>query len=174
MPETTAGRPSIRALTRREFVALGAAAAGAAALTGEALGAPARADRESGGAETRRLTLPAEPSQNPAFMARAGADGGLLLWRAEPAGKAGGFRLNRAGRAVWRLCDGTRDAAAIGAEYGRRGAGPAAQGAAFVARLLELGVVVAGGSVAAAPGFPTPPPGGCYHRRVEPGDPVSS
>ena len=169
MPETTKTGPSVRALTRREFVALGAAAAGGAALAGELIAAPAGA-----GAAARRVALPAEPSQNPAFMARAGADGGLLLWRAEPAGKAGGFRLNRAGRAVWRLCDGTRDAAAIGAEYGRRGAGPAAQGAAFVARLLELGVVVAGGSVAAAPGFPTPPPGGCYHRRVEPGDPVSS
>jgi len=163
-------KPSVRALSRREFVSL-TAAAGGAVLAG---GAPAGAARRAGETATtppRRFTLPPAPSQNPAFMARAEGDG-LLAWSVGAGGALQGYRLNGSGRALWRLCDGTRDVAAIGAEYARSTGRPAEQGAAFVRTLLELGVVVAGATIVPAE-FPTPPPGGCYHRRIEPSDPVS-
>ena len=173
MPEKTDSRPRIRNLTRREFLAISAAAAGGAALGGSAVIAGAR-DGVPTGDESRRITLPAEPSQNPAFMARAAGDGGLLLWSPGEGGRFRGFRLNAAGRTLWRLCDGSRAAEAVANEFARRSGRPAGDGAAFLKRLLQLGVVVSGASVVPAPGFPAPPPGGCYHRRIEPDDPAST
>jgi hypothetical protein len=172
VPRGTDTRPSIRCLTRREFLSLTAAVAGGAVLAGEALAVQMR-DGTAAETAQRHFKLPEEPNQNPAFMARAAGGGGLLLWRQGPRGKLAGFRLNASGRVLWRLCDGSRNIGAIGAEYARRIGRPAAQGAAFVARLLELGVIVSGATVVPGPEFPTPPAGGCYHRRIEAEDPVS-
>ena len=127
-----------------------------------------------GEGEKRRIRLPDEPNQNPAFMARSAADGGLLVWTYGSAGEFKGFRMNATGRSLWRLCDGSRSLDAIGAEHARRGGRPAPEGKAFVEGLLDLGVIVSGGWVAPNPAFPRPPTGGCYHRRIEPDDPVSS
>jgi len=129
---------------------------------------------EDGEGDPGRIRLPDEPNQNPAFMARSTADGGLVAWTYGSAGELKGYRMNASGRSLWRLCDGSRGLEAIGAEHARRTGRPAAEGAAFVKGLLELGVIVSGGWVVPDPAFPRPPAGGCYHRRIEWDDPVSS
>jgi len=163
-------KPEIAVLSRREFLSLATAATGGVVLATEAVSAWA-VDGEGG---QGRIRLPDEPNQNPAFMARSTADGGLLVWCWGSTGEFNGYRLNATGRSLWRLCDGSRGLDAIGAQHARRTGRPAAEGAAFVKGLLELGVIVSGGWVMPDPVFPRPPVGGCYHRRIGPDDPVSS
>ena len=127
-----------------------------------------------GEGEQWRFRLPDEPNQNPAFMARSTADGGLLVWTYGSGGEFKGFHMNATGRSLWRLCDGSRSLDAIGAEHARRSGRPAPEGEAFVKGLIDLGMIVSGGWVAPNPEFPRPPTGGCYHPRIEPDDPVSS
>jgi hypothetical protein len=163
-------KPEIAVLSRREFLSLATAATGGAVLATEAVSAWV-ADGEG---EQRRFRLPEEPNQNPAFMARSTADGGLLVWTHDSGGEFRGYRMNATGRSLWRLCDGSRSLDAIGAEHARRHGRPAPEGAEFVNGLLELGVIVSGGWIVPDPAFPRPPDGGCYHCRIEPDDPVSS
>jgi hypothetical protein len=163
-------RPEIAALSRREFLSLATAVTGGAVLATEAVSAWVT-EGEGG---RRRFRLPDEPNQNPAFMARSTSDEGLLVWTYDSASEFKGYRMNATGRSLWRLCDGSRSLDAIGAEHARRSGRPAPEGAAFVKGLLELGVIVSGGWVVPDPAFPRPPAGGCYHRRIEPDDPVSS
>jgi len=160
-----AGGPGIRRLSRRDFVALTAAAAGGAALV---TSLPAVAGTPAGPAGTAgRVVLPAQPSHNPAYLARATPRGGLVLWTRRGAGELAGFRLNAAGRQVWELCDGASSAEAIAAAYARRAHRPAGEATPFLAELLRLGVVAAGAVVVTAGEFPHPPEGGCYHRRTD-------
>lgn len=170
MSSNTNTKPEIAALSRREFLTLATAATGVAVLATEAVSALV----VDGEGEQRLIRLPDEPNQNPAYMARSTADGGLLVWTYGSAGEFKGYRMNATGRSLWRLCDGSRTLDAIGAEHTRRSGRPAPEGEAFVKGLLDLGVIVSGGWVAADPAFPRPPAGGCYHRRIEPDDPVSS
>ena len=163
-------KPEIAALSRREFLTLATAATGGAVLATETVSAWV----VDGEGEQRRIRLPDEPNQNPVYMARSTADGGLLVWTHGSEGEFKGYRMNATGRSLWRLCDGSRSLEAIGAEHARRSGRPAPEGTAFVKGLLELGVIVSGGWVAPDPAFPRPPAGGCYHRRIEPDDPVSS
>jgi hypothetical protein len=159
-----AGGPGIRRLSRRDFVALTAAAGGAALVAS----LPAVASQPAGppGA-AGRVVLPAQPSHNPAYLARGTARGGLVLWTRRGAGELAGFRLNAAGRQVWELCDGASSAEEIAAAYARRAHRPAGEAAPFLAGLLELGVVAAGAVVVTVGEFPHPPEGGCYHRRTD-------
>ena len=163
-------KPEIAVLSRREFLSLATAATGGVVLATEGVSAWV-ADGEG---EQRRIRLPDEPSQNPAFMARSTADGGLLVWSYGSAGEFTGYQMNATGRSLWRLCDGSRSLDAIGAEHARRSGHSASEATAFVRGLLELGVIASGGWVTPDPEFPRPPAGGCYHRRVESDDPVSS
>ena len=179
MSQQADSTPTLTLLSRRQLLVLLAGATGGAALAGvprtglagQVQARPPATDPERESAETaavQRFRLPDEPSQNPAFMARAVTGGGLLVWSAGGTG----FRLNRAARRIWRLCDGTRSVTDLAAEHARRSGRPAAEGEAFVQRLLELSVVVAGAEVT-VPGFPAPEAGGSYHRRIEPDDPVT-
>lgn len=164
MHDSLAHQPGIRRLSRRDFVALTAAAGGAVvAASLPALAGPPARPREAAGS----VALPAEPSHNPAYLARPAPRGGLVVWTRRGGGELAGFRLNAAGRHVWELCDGASSEQAIAAAYARRTGRAAREAAPFLAELTRLGVVATSGIVVPAGDFPRPPAGGCYHRRTD-------
>jgi hypothetical protein len=164
MPEDPAARPAISKLSRREFVALTAVAAGGSVLATGWAGARAPDRAAVGGTEA--VPLPEQPNLNPAFLARLLPDGDLLLWTTKSKGELLAFRLNRNGRLLWSLCDGGRRPVEIAREYGRVTGRPPAEGEAFLQRLLACGVVAAAAHIVPKGDFPRPPRGGCYHRKL--------
>lgn len=163
MTSKSNGAPDIWEISRRDFLAVAAAAAGGV-LAPSALGGAA-ADATAPGRRAR-IKLPDVPSQNPAYLVRESSEQGLIIWTQLPDREFRAYRVNRRGRQVWELCDGVRTPDVIAAEYARVARRPAAEAVAFLDRLKTFGVVVAGAHIVAEGPFPRPPHGGCYHRRV--------
>jgi hypothetical protein len=169
----SAGPPAVERISRRCFLRL-AGAGGAVAALAPALRCAAEEAPAGGAAKAPAgaVRLPEAPSQNPAFRAAPLADGGLAVWT-RARGEFLGYRLNPAGRWVWRRCDGRRSAERIGAMFGKEFTRPGAEAVAFLEKLRKNGVVVCGGFVVPGKGFPKPPPGGAYNLRIEPGEPLT-
>lgn len=160
MVDPTTQRPRISRLSRRDLIAITAAAAGGVLVSGPTAVAAALVERP------RPVRLPDEPSHNPGFLARASAGGGLVVWTQRPDTGLVGYRLNARGRAVWELCDGTRDRAELASRYAAATGRPAAESVSFLARLLELGIVAQGATVVPLGDLVRPPAGGCYHLKL--------
>ncbi|HNX49170.1 MAG TPA: PqqD family protein [Thermoanaerobaculaceae bacterium] len=160
MVEPMTQRPHISRLSRRELLAITAAAAGGVLVLGPTAGAETLVERP------RPVRLPDEPSHNPGFLARASAGGGLVVWTQKPGAELVGYRLNARGRAVWELCDGTRDRAELASRYAATTGRPAAESLSFLARLLELGIVAQSATVVPLGDLIRPPAGGCYHLKL--------
>ncbi len=168
MSPSKTSKPELHTISRREFLTLTSVAAVAAVVeTSGPAGAEAAAAPVAPGTP---FQLPDVPSQNPAYMATATDDGGLAIWTRRPGSDFVGFRLNANGRIVWRLCDGNRRPAEIAAEFARQTGRPAGEGAAFLEKLMQLGIIASGAHVVPGEGFPRPPEGGAYRLRIEPGE----
>ncbi len=142
----TAG-PALAGMSRRTFLL----------LTGGAVAAAAAADAADAGhgvAEAPKVTaLSKNPVRNPGFNARPLPGEGMLVWAGQRA-RFKAYRMNEDGQAIWRLCDGTRERSAIAAEYASIRKRPEAEAEAFLAELLNLGIVASGGTVAVAGAAP--------------------
>lgn len=158
------GMPAVRPLTRREFVSAALALGATAAAAGLPLTAVAGA-LPAGRPALTTLRLTDRLSQNPAFLARGTADGGLLLWVRRRAGAVTAFVLNRPGRRLFALCDGQRDADEICGAFATETGRTTADAAAFIDALLDRGLIVRGGHIRVPPGFPRPDDGGSYVHR---------
>ena len=93
--------PGIARLSRRQFMLLtGATAAALGTVGGVWLASRQKTSAPTGG---ERIKLPEEPSHNPAYQGRAIAENGAVVWTYESGSRFRGYRLNAAGRCVWRL-----------------------------------------------------------------------
>ena len=165
-PRYESERPRIAELSRRDFgkVLGGALIAGSAAMVVTTLSPKGKLTETTTKAE--RVTLPPQPSHNPAFQGWPLPDGAVVLttYRQE---EFLGYQLNRTGRFVWQLCNGSRSAEDIAeayAEHTGRSAGEAAQ---FLQGLMDLAIVVSGGYVVPGGDLSRAAPGGCYYTQIK-------
>jgi hypothetical protein len=139
-PAGPSGEPTIRHLTRREFVRLGLVASalvGASTAMGEDGPAAVRPGAEP------RLPGSANPVQSLAFMPYdAGED--LVLWSAAADGKITAYALNPAAQLVWMLCDSRRDRERIAADYAAATRRDPAEARAALGEMERTRIVVAG------------------------------
>jgi hypothetical protein len=164
-------QPVIQRITRRQWLAWmrGAGVALAAGAGGMNLLPQLQAAPSSGTAA--RFRLPEHPNQNPAYRAWATPDQGVVVWTQQEDRKFTGYRFNANGRCVWRLCDGTRPAKQVTADYAAQTGRKEEEATDFLDQLQKLGVVVCGGYIRTSGAFPTPPEGASYHARISTSDP---
>jgi len=154
-------KPTICKLSRRQFMALTGAAVGAVGATAlMGCGGPRRATT------TSAIKLPDMPSHNPAYRGWSTPDGGLLLSTQTDKMQTLAYGMNSNGRSIWSLCDGTITPEAVASQYEENTGRLGAEAAEFLAKMMDLGVVVAGYHVVPAGRFPRPPAGGCYHTQT--------
>jgi hypothetical protein len=107
--------------------------------------------------DLKKIELPPGLSVNPAFCARAQAEGGGLVWVGRSRGDVTAYSLNPEGWALWRLCDGHRSRDQIAREFAQQTRRPAAEAEEFLQALQHKGLVVQGGYLVASRNFPEGP-----------------
>jgi hypothetical protein len=166
-------KPAMSRVTRRQLLLWMGGVGAAAAAGGGAVALLRKSGSTLSFTAAVPCTLPAHPSQNPAYRAWATPDDGAVVWTYKDAKRFVGYRFNAAGRFIWRLCDGTKPVTEVAKAYAAQTRRTSQEAMEFVASLLGLGVLAAGGYVVPVGDFPKLLPGSSYHARISPSDPQS-
>ncbi|MBI4557787.1 MAG: PqqD family protein [Candidatus Hydrogenedentes bacterium] len=169
MANKSTERPEIRSLSRRQFLALTGATAGVmgSAVLAETESPQAPSKRPAAKPAPRRVNLPDLPNHNPGFWVQTVADGGVVLWTNRTRGGFRGYRLNVPGKVIWESCDGQHSPEEIAKAYARQTRRDEKETPGFLKELRKAGIVVSGGYINAAGGFPIATEGAGYRPRLD-------
>ena len=170
-PVDGATQPRVVKVNRRQFakLAAGILTCGAAATVIKTLSPGDGPGRPSG--DGNRVDLPSNPNHNPAFAGWP-LSGGAVLLATYKQQEFLGYQLSPTGAFIWRLCNGSRSADEIAKAYTEGTGRPEGEARAFLQELTDLSIVVSGGYVVVAGGFPRAAPGQGYYILVGDQEPL--
>lgn len=164
-------KPDLFKISRRQFiVTMTGEMAALLSLSSFAGNALADIPGKSVSNNDKTFKLPELPNQNPGYRAWHTKDDGIILWTYQK-DQFIGYKLNRKGRDVWRLCNGRRTESQILDAYILKNGSGMDEAKYFLSKMIEIGIVVSGAYIVVDSKFPKVQPGACYHSRVTEDDP---